>query len=353
LADLVETTPLAGRDRIRDRAVIRGWLNLVAVMIVVMIAVGGATRLTDSGLSITEWQPVEGAIPPLSDSDWREAFARYQQIPEFRLVNPHMTLAEFRTIYWWEWAHRFLGRLIGIVVLLPMVAFWATGRLEPALKLRMVALFLIGGLQGAVGWWMVASGLTARTDVSQVRLAVHLGLAAAILAYVVWLARGLEPARAANGEGRAPASAPALIVALTLVQIFAGGLVAGLDAGLTFNTWPLMDGGLVPSGLLAQSPWWRNLFENAATVQFGHRLVAYLLLAAAIAHAIRARRTAVAKGASALAAIVALQAAIGVATLLTAVPLPLALMHQLGAVAVLVVAVRHLRAMRPPLAAVP
>ncbi len=190
------------RERGRDRAVVRAWLALVALMIVAMVVVGGATRLTHSGLSITEWQPIHGVIPPLNDAEWQDEFAKYQQIPEYQQINRGMTLAEFKGIFWWEWAHRLLGRAIGAVVLIPLIGFWITGRVEPALKPKLVAIFLLGGLQGAVGWWMVSSGLSERTDVSQYRLATHLTLAAAILAYVVWVIRGLAPSPLSGARRR-------------------------------------------------------------------------------------------------------------------------------------------------------
>jgi cytochrome c oxidase assembly protein subunit 15 len=258
-----------------------------------------------------------------------------------------MTLADFQGIFWWEWGHRLLGRVIGAVVLLPLILLWGTGRIERALKPRLVAILLLIGLQGAVGWWMVSSGLSVRTDVSQYRLTTHLTLACFILAYVLWTARGLAPAYT-------PAATPTrlaalLIVLLAFVQIFLGGLVAGLDAGLTFNTWPLMDGAVVPSGLFLQQPWWRNIFENVATVQFDHRVGGYTLFAVALLYALFASRSPQASGAQRLAFLVLLQASLGVATLLTMVPLPLALLHQLGAVVVLSYAVTHLRAMLPPL----
>ncbi len=345
VADMGEGATVRGSDR--RRAVIRGWLIAVAALILAMVVVGGATRLTHSGLSITEWQPVHGVIPPLSDTAWQEEFAKYQETPEFRVLNPDMTLAGFKGIFWWEWVHRMLGRVIGVVVLVPLVVLWARGWIGRALAPRLVAIFLLGALQGAVGWWMVASGLTERTDVSQYRLAVHLTLACVILAYVVWVAESLAPRRS---EPTAPGLrvGAAAIIGLTLVQIFLGGLVAGLDAGMTFNTWPLMDGTLAPSGLFAQSPAWLNVFENVAAVQFDHRLGAYVLFAAAIAHAFQARGSTAARGANALVALVTVQAAVGIATLVTVVPLGLALLHQLGAVVVLWTAVAHLRAMSPP-----
>ena len=336
------------RDHDRDRAAVRVWLAVVALLIVAMVVVGGATRLTHAGLTITEWQPIHGVIPPLTQAEWQDEFAKYQQIPEYQQLNQGMTLGEFKGIFWWEWAHRLLGRLIGVVVLVPLFALWLTGRIEPRLKPRLMALFLLGGLQGAVGWWMVKSGLSVRTDVSQYRLATHLTLATAILAYAVWLARGLAPSALASPRWRLRGIA-GLLVGLTGLQIFLGGLVAGLDAGLSYNTWPLMDGGLVPSGLFVQSPWWRNLFENVATVQFDHRLGAYVLFAIAWGHAWQARGTPYVRTAVGLALLVSLQAVLGIATLLTVVPLPLALLHQLGAVSVLIVAVIHLRRMWPPM----
>ncbi len=343
IAGSIQTTI---RDRGRDRNVVRWWLSLVALMIVAMVVVGGATRLTHSGLSITEWKPIHGVIPPLNDAEWQEEFSKYQQIPEFQQINRDMTLAEFKGIFWWEWAHRLLGRLIGAVVLIPMIGLWVTGRIEPALKPRLVAIFLLGGLQGAVGWWMVSSGLSERTDVSQYRLAIHLTLAAAILAYVVWVIRGLAPSPLSEARWRLRRVA-GVIVGLTAVQIFLGGLVAGLDAGMTYNTWPLMDGTLVPSGLFIQSPWWQNLFENVATVQFDHRIGAYLLFALTLAHAWQARNTSHARSALVLAMLVTLQAVLGIATLVMVVPLHLALTHQFGAMIVLMAAVMHMRAMWP------
>ncbi len=350
MASIVGSQHVSIRDRGRDRAMVRAWLAVVAVMIVAMVVVGGATRLTHSGLSITEWQPIHGVIPPLDRAQWQEEFLKYQQIPEYLELNRGMTLSEFQGIFWWEWSHRLLGRLIGVVVLLPLIAFWVTGRIEPRLKPRLVALFLLGGLQGAVGWWMVKSGLSLRTDVSQYRLAIHLTFAAAILAYTVWLARGLAPSPLSGSRLRLRGVA-VLLVGLTFLQIFLGGLVAGLDAGLSYNTWPLMDGGLVPSGLFVQSPWWRNLFENVATVQFDHRLGAYVLFAVAWAHVWQTRATPYMRAALGLALLVSLQATLGIATLLMVVPLDVALTHQFGAMIVLIATVVHLRRMYPAMQA--
>jgi cytochrome c oxidase assembly protein subunit 15 len=331
------------RDMKRDRVAVRIWLYLVALLIVALVIVGGATRLTHSGLSITEWQPVHGVVPPLNDAEWQDEFAKYQQIPEYKLLNQGMALADFKGIFWWEWTHRLIARLIGFAVLVPFVFFWVTGRIERALVPRLAAILVLGAMQGAIGWWMVASGLSVRTDVSQYRLAIHLTFACVILAYVLWVARGLR-----RTDGEAPSGLrwiTGVIVALVFLQIFLGGIVAGLDAGLAFNTWPLMNGSLVPGGLFTEAPVWRNFFENGLTAQFDHRLVAYAILALALLQFLLARGTRHARRALTLTLLVAAQALIGVATLLLMVPLPLALVHQFGAVAVLSHAVLNLRAM--------
>lgn len=332
-------------DRTRDRSLVRRWLFAVALLIVAMVVVGGATRLTRSGLSITEWQPIHGVVPPLNGAEWQEEFAKYQEIPEFKLLNPTMTLDAFKGIYWWEWGHRLLGRLIGLVLIVPLVYFLATGRIERGLAPKLVAIFILGGIQGAIGWWMVASGLVERTDVSQYRLAIHLTFACVILAYVMWVARGLRPTSAVASLGlRLTAAA---IVALVFVQIFLGGIVAGLHAGLIANSWPLIDGSVIPSGLLAEVPLWRNLFENPLTAQFDHRLVAYAILLVALVQLLQSRGTRFARRAATILAIVTLQAGLGIAAVLTSVPFWLALLHQFVAIGVLSHAVLNLRAMIP------
>jgi cytochrome c oxidase assembly protein subunit 15 len=288
-----------------------------------------------------------GAVPPLSEGDWQEAFAKYRLTPQYDRVNRGMSLGEFKFIFWWEWAHRFLGRLVGVVFALPFLYFLATGQISRGLMARLAGIFALGGLQGAVGWYMVRSGLADRIDVSQYRLALHLGLAILIFGALLWTALSLGE-RAA--EKRRGAGAGALIVALVFAQIVLGALVAGLKAGLAYNTWPLMDGRLVPGGLGAMQPWYLNLFENALTVQFDHRLAAYLLLAVVLWHAAallrlggedRARFSALV-----LAAAVLAQAALGIWTLLTHVPLALGLAHQAGAAAVFGLAVWHLHTLR-------
>jgi cytochrome c oxidase assembly protein subunit 15 len=329
--------------RTRSLGPVRVWLYAIALLILAMILVGGATRLTDSGLSITEWKPIHGTIPPLNAEEWQEEFEKYRQIPEYELVNKGMTLEAFKRIFWWEWTHRFLGRFIGVAFLVPLVWFWATGRVGRALAPQLAGIFVLGGLQGAIGWWMVASGLAERTDVSQYRLAVHLTLAFAIYALVIWVARGLvprAPTLPAEARGRMLA---AVLLGLLFVQVFLGGLVAGLDAGLVANTWPTMDGELIPHGLFVAEPWWRNAFENPVTAQFDHRMVAYLILAVALVHAVRMRGARGGGGALALFLVLVAQAGLGIATVVLEMPLHVALSHQFGAAVAMWVAVAHLR----------
>jgi len=350
MASLTIAQALVARER-RNRALVRWWLYLVCLLVFAMFVVGGATRLTDSGLSITEWQPIHGMIPPLTHEQWLEEFEKYRQIPEYQQINKGMSLGEFQFIYWWEWAHRFLGRIVGIVFLVPFIAFWWAGRLESGLKPRLAALFVLGGLQGAIGWWMVSSGLVDRVDVSQYRLAVHLTLAAVIFAYCLWVARGLAPHSGGEAGFAARLLAP-LIVLAVLAQIFLGGLVAGLDAGLAFNDWPLMDGAVVPSGMLILEPAWRNFFENPKTVQFVHRAGGYILFLLILLGWLAARGAATApvhrRRAFVLLLLALVQVAIGVTTLVMQVPLHAALAHQAMAIVLLGFAVAHWRALAGP-----
>jgi cytochrome c oxidase assembly protein subunit 15 len=329
--------------------VVRGWLLVVAGLVVVMAAIGGATRLTGSGLSITEWDVVKGVIPPLGPTEWSAVFEKYKQIPQYTRVNPGMTLAEFKTIYWWEWGHRAFGRALGLAFVGPALWFWLSGVISHRLAARLAGVLAIGGLQAFVGWFMVQSGLVDRVSVSPVRLAMHLTLAVVVLGLLLWLALGLDR-KEREGASTPLAGGALLLVALTLVQIVLGAFVAGLKAGHAYNTWPLMDGRLIPNGLGTLSPWYLNLAENVTSVQFNHRMAAYLLLVAAVWHVMRARRLApgthVAATAHHLVAAVALQAALGVWTLLAGVPIALGLAHQLGALAVVALAVRHLDAAR-------
>ncbi len=338
----------------QSQAAVKGWLWTIAFLVLVMVGVGGATRLTGSGLSITEWQPIMGAIPPLSDADWQVAFDKYRQIPQYSQVNKGMSLAEFKFIFWWEWGHRLLGRLIGIAFAVPLVWFWWQGAIGARLGRQLVGLLILGGLQGAMGWYMVMSGLTERVSVSQYRLAAHLGLAIVIFGALVWVALDLGRRRERSPRldtmTRCQRSTAHWLVALLVAQILLGALVAGLKAGLTYNTWPLMDGKLIPSGLFAMSPWWLNAFENITTVQFNHRVMAYVLLAATAWHAWSVQRIAddarVSGSAWALLAVVLAQAALGIWTLLAVVPLSLGIAHQTLAVIVFGVAVWHLHTVR-------
>lgn len=332
----------------RHLRALRLWLGAIALLIVAMILVGGATRLTDSGLSITEWQPILGAVPPLSEADWTQAFAAYQKIPEYTELKRGMSLEQFKTIYWWEWAHRLLGRLIGVAFFVPFVVFWVAGYIPRNLLPRLIGLFLLGGFQGAVGWYMVKSGLVERTDVSQYRLMAHFGVALLILGYTLWLLFGLGGDGEARRPERAPRGARAVataILALIFVQLLAGALVAGLDAGMGFNTWPLINGAFVPSGLGEASPWYLNLFENPLTVQFDHRMLGYAIVLAALGQlvwlAIRGAPQPLLGSALTLALLAVLQATIGVWTLLLAVPITLGLAHQAGAIAVFAAALYH------------
>jgi len=322
---------------------VRAWLFSVAALIAIMVLVGGATRLTESGLSIVEWKPVTGTLPPLDQAQWEQAFEAYRQIPQYRQLNAGMTLSEFKTIFWWEWSHRLLGRVIGVVYLLPFLYFLWRGGMGAELKRRLWLIFGLGALQGAVGWWMVASGLSERIEVSQYRLATHLVLALLIFAAVVWTLRRLSERPSLVVSLRLKITSAALLV-LTFAQLYLGALVAGLRAGLIYNTWPDIDGAFIPSGarLWFEQPWWRNLFENTLTVQFEHRMTAYALFAIALLHAFDAivsRAGAAARGALWLAAAVTLQALLGILTLINQVPLAFALSHQAVAILVLTLAV--------------
>ena len=332
------------------RTAVRLWLLAVAALVFATLLVGGATRLTDSGLSIVEWRPVTGAIPPVSESAWFAEFEKYQATTQYQQLNRGMTLDEFKTIYWWEWTHRLLGRLIGAAFIFPFVWFLWRGWIERGLKWRLWALFALGAMQGAVGWWMVASGLVGRVSVSQYRLAFHLTLACVIYAALVWTAQRLRAQNAVQNSVIVPArigfTARALLF-LVLAQIYLGALVAGLDAGRIYTTLPLIDGAFIPSAdrLFFEQPLWRNFFENPLLVQFQHRMLAYGLVLLALAHLLDTARTAPRSTAHAGALWVALaalvQAGIGMYTLIHAAPISLALLHQAMAIALLTTAVLH------------
>jgi heme a synthase len=334
---------------------VRWWLLCIAALIATMVLVGGATRLTESGLSIVEWKPVSGTLPPLSQAQWTQAFDGYKTIPQYRELNAGMSLGEFKTIFWWEWSHRLLGRVIGLAYLLPFLWFLWRRELNADIRRRLWMIFGLGALQGVVGWWMVASGLSQRVEVSHYRLATHLVLALFIFASIVWTLRRLADRPPMIASLRLK-TASVILLALTFVQLYLGALVAGLRAGKVYNTWPDIDGGFVPSAarLLFENPWWRNLFDNTLTVQFEHRMTAYALFALAVLHLIDAVRSragvAVIKGALWLAAAIALQATLGILTLLNQAPIDLALAHQAVAIAVLTLAVlqaERLAAQRP------
>ena len=326
---------------------VRLWLFAVAALIFVMVIVGGATRLTESGLSITEWKPVTGVIPPLTEAGWRAAFDSYKQIPQYAALNPDMTLGGFKAIYAWEWGHRLLARLIGLAFILPALWFWRRGALAGALGRQVLVATGLLALEPVVGWWMVSSGLADRIEVAQDRLALHLLIAAATFAALVYAAVGLGPPR------RAPASAgfvacAAALAALIFVQLGLGALVAGLRAGLTDNTWPLMSGKFLPEGLFGVTPWPASIVDDVTTAQFDHRLVAYLIVAFALVQAVAAYRSApgspLSQRAAGLAGLALGQAALGVATLLAVVPIGLALAHQAMAMLLFGAAVAHWRA---------
>jgi heme a synthase len=344
MSQLTEVLP---SDRYKS---VRAWLWFVAFLVFLMVIVGGATRMTGSGLSITEWRPVSGALPPLSDAAWMAEFERYRQIPQYLLVNKGMSLGEFKFIYWWEWGHRQLGRFVGFAYMLPLLVFLVRRVVTGKLALWLIAVGLLGGFQGAIGWIMVASGLKAgMTAVAPVKLALHLTTACIILACLIWTARALRPQTTtderASGSG---AGFGAGLVVLLLVQIALGALVAGSKSGLTYNTWPLIDGALVPSAelLFIKTPWLENFASNPALVQFNHRMTAYLLLGLAVLHAWRESRkaTPTAKGARHLAYGIGAQAVVGIVTLLLVVPIWAGLLHQALAALLLGVAAIHAEA---------
>ncbi|MGA7674254.1 MAG: COX15/CtaA family protein [Rhizomicrobium sp.] len=326
-------TALAPQSQSSRRAV-GIWLLFVAALIVAMLAVGGLTRLTGSGLSITQWDPLMGAVPPMSGAAWHDAFAKYQLIPQYRLENHGMSLEGFKAIFWWEWTHRLLGRLIGFVFFVPFVWFAWTGAIARKEWPRMVLLFALGGLQGFVGWWMVESGLEARVSVSQYRLAIHLGVAVILLGAILWTA--LEYLRSRNnGAPARHAKWAAAFVGLVTIQMLLGALVAGLHAGLIYNTWPSMDGYVFPEHPFFASPWWINFFENPGLAQLDHRIAAYLVAAGAYAlwwAGKHAGLTGFAKHSSdAVLTITLFQIALGIVTLLLQAPIALAALHQVVA----------------------
>jgi heme a synthase len=324
------------------------WLIACCAMIYLMVVIGGITRLTESGLSITQWQPIEGVVPPLDAAQWDEAFQRYKAIPQYRAIHPDMTLAQFRTIYFWEYAHRLWGRLIGLAFAAPFLYFLLRGMISRRLVAPLAGLFVLGALQGALGWYMVASGLEDRIEVSQYRLAAHLAMAVVIYLAMLWVALDLIARReSAPPHLRRGATAALLLVFVTLV---AGSFVAGTRAGYLDNTFPLMEGRFVPPDYWHLSPWYRNWFENLTSVQFDHRVLAetsWIAIALLWLASLHARLAAAARWAlHALFFFACLQLALGIATLLSVVELPLAVAHQAGALALLTAALVACHALR-------
>ncbi|MBY8975543.1 COX15/CtaA family protein [Rhodobacteraceae bacterium NNCM2] len=329
------------------RAAIAAWFWLLAALVAIMVLVGGLTRLTDSGLSITVWDPVMGAIPPLSAQEWDATFQAYQQTTEFQEQNDWMTLADFKPIFWWEWGHRFLGRLIGVVWLVGFVAFLAMGRIPAGWKGKMLGIGLLGGLQGAVGWWMVSSGLD-QLDVASYRLAIHLGLAFLIFMVLIWFALKIRLDEVAALQARRRRIAPVLglggmLAALIFLQILTGALVAGIDAGRGYIDWPLMNGYFLPPESFELVPFWTNFFENPALVQFVHRMLGYLVGIAGLIFAARALRSsvgAVRRWGGLVGLAVVAQIVIGIVTVMHGAPLEIAIFHQAGALVLVAVLMR-------------
>jgi len=340
--------------RTATRGHVAAWLFVCCALVFAMVVVGGVTRLTHSGLSIVEWQPIVGTLPPLSDVQWQETFAKYQQTPEYRLVNHGMSLAEFKGIFWWEYSHRLLGRLIGAVFLVPLLWFAAQRSIPQGYAWKLAGIFVLGGLQGAMGWYMVKSGLVDDPRVSPFRLTAHLGLALAIFAAMFWV--GLTLVRPQRPAVSSPAQRSTRVWALWLaglvfVMALTGGFVAGIRAGFAYNTFPLMNGDVVPPEIFMIEPWWRNFFWNMATVQFDHRLLAWLLalLVPVLWWKLRTTDGLPSRarfGGHLLLAAVAAQIALGIATLLFVVPIPLAAAHQAGAVLVFAAALNVAHALR-------
>jgi cytochrome c oxidase assembly protein subunit 15 len=326
------------------------WLLIVAALIFAMVVVGGVTRLTRSGLSIVEWNPVMGMIPPLTEPQWVDEFGKYQQTPEYQQVNRGMALDGFKRIFYVEWAHRLVGRLIGLAFLLPFLYFLARRWIDRELAPKLIGIFILGGLQGALGWFMVKSGLIDIPRVSPYRLTAHLGLAVVIYAYVLWIAFGLLQPKPERRTSETSRRVGWFVTALVFVTMLGGGFVAGTKAGFAFNTWPLMYGQLVPEGMFALAPWWANLFENIPTVQFNHRMLAYAVLIAVAIYSglgLRVNPAPRSRLAFVLLPVAALtQVLLGIATLLLAVPVALGTLHQAGAMIVFSVALYLNHALR-------
>ncbi|EJF75561.1 heme A synthase [Bartonella sp. DB5-6] len=331
------------------RKQIQVWLYFILFLCLAIVLVGGATRLTGSGLSITEWKPIHGVIPPIGVEQWQEEFLKYQQIAQYKLLNRDMTLSAFKVIFWWEWAHRVLGRLVGLVALFGLIWFWATKRIEKNILLQLTIVPILIAFQGFIGWWMVASGIgqSDLTSVSQYRLAFHLITACFVIIFVTYLSRGFTEYSEKPTNQRIQYFAGWLVFFI-LIEIYLGALVAGLHAGKVYNTWPLMDGQVIPDGLLQHNPAWLNLFENPLTVQFVHRFFAYFLFVVAVMHALYVQKklphSTHSHRAFIICIMIIIQALLGILTLLHEVPISLGLIHQSVALAILCFSVAHWRA---------
>ena len=327
---------------------VHNWLFFMVLLVGAMIVLGGATRLTNSGLSITEWAPIKGALPPLSHEAWLSEFQKYQQIPEFMAEHSDMDMVGFKRIYFWEWSHRQLGRFIGLAYALPFFYFFFRRRLPEGQALKFFGIMLLIGVQGGIGWWMVASGLVNdRVDVSQYRLATHLGVAFIILGALFWLWRNQAESWPRKSLDKMPVKRTTLLAGLVFIQIIAGAFVAGLKAGRTYNTWPLMDGDFVPAGYGSMTPFWRNMFENIGAVQFNHRTLAYIILVVTIWIFITTKRQPhVRRNMIWFKALVIWQIVLGIYVLLTGDALWLALLHQFSAIFVWLAAVAVMRSAR-------
>ena len=317
------------------------WLLACAGVILGMILLGGVTRLTNSGLSMVEWRPLMGIIPPLSQADWQELFLKYQQFPEYQKINKGMSLDEFKPIFMYEYLHRVLGRLIGIIFAVPFLYFYLTKKLTPQLSLRLLGLLILGGCQGVLGWYMVKSGLVDNPHVSQYRLTAHLGLAVLIYSFIVWTALDLLNTKAEQAQTLALPSF--VIMVLVFVMILSGGLVAGTRAGYAYSTWPLMGDSFIPVGLYTMQPAWLSAFENITTIQFNHRMLAYLIAFAVFGFVYKAIKLKVSGylrwSVFALLALLLIQISLGISTIIFYVPVAVAAAHQVGAVALLTVTI--------------
>lgn len=338
-------------ERLRHHRVMAAWLLVIAAMVFAMVVLGGVTRLTHSGLSMVDWRPVTGWLPPLTEAEWERTFEAYRQFPEYQKENLGMTLREFQGIFWLEYLHRLWGRLIGVAFAVPLVVFAVRGWVDRRLAPKLVLMFILGGLQAVLGWYMVKSGLVDRPDVSQYRLTAHLGLALLIYGYIIWTAMALLAPEPLDAPRKRPWRFAAVLVVLIFVTAMSGGFVAGLDAGFAYNTFPLMDGELIPEHLFALQPLYLNPFEDVTTVQFNHRILALVTLATVFVFWVIARRAPLParalRSVDVLLFVAVAQVALGIATLLMIVPISLAAAHQGGAVVLLTAALWSAFELRP------